>query len=232
MVLVTAFLVAVFFNYYKFKNEDTENNTSKFQMKNYFAFIFVWTFMVMFLADMRYPGNAHTEYRYFTIGVVPMIMLFGMQLNSLNKVLNDFQKKMAYIVLLAACIIVAYGNYKNVVEEWNRSAYAKELTEYVDTLDVESLIFVNDPDSAIMCKGIDFDHKYGAYISSSNSMYLGICSYYASGHGSFYGNRHALAVIEGNDIYQCLPPEIAQYYVKVDKFKWFDIYISDVMLLP
>lgn len=232
MVFVTAFLVSLFFNYYKFSNENKERNQSGTNLKNYLAFMFVWTFLVMFLADMRYAGNNHTEYRYFIIGIVPLIILFGIQLNCLNKVFNDFQKKIAYVALLAACVIMVYGNHKNVVEEWDRSTYAVELTEYVESLDVESLIFVNDRDSAMMCKGIDNNHKYGAYLSGNNAMYLGICSYYASGQGSFYGNRHALAVIEGNDLYQCIPAEIADQYVKVDKFKWFDIYISDVMLLP
>ena len=232
MVFVAGFLVSLFLNYIKFANEEKEQSKNGINLKNYLAFMFVWTFLVMFIADMRYPGNSHTEYRYFIIGIVPLILLFGMQLNCLNKLFNEFQKRMAYIVLFGASVILAYGNHKNVVEEWDRSTYAVEVTEYVESLGVESLIFVNDRDSAMMCKGIDNSHKYGAYLSGSNSMYLGICSYYASGQGSFYGNRHALAVIEGNDIYQCMPPEIADSYVKVDKFKWFDIYISDVMMLP
>ena len=37
---------------------------------------------------------------------------------------------------------------------------------------------------------------------------------------------------EGNDIYQCMPAQIADCYVKVDKFKWFDIYISEVRVFP
>lgn len=232
MVFVAVFFASLFFNYIKFSNEEAEQSKKSINLRNYLAFMFVWTFFVMFIADMRYPGNDYTEYRYFIIGIVPLILLFGMQLNHLNKVFNEFQKRMAYVVLLGACMILVYGNHKNVVDEWDRSTYAVELTEYVDSLGVESLIFVNDKDSAMMCKGIDNSHKYGAYLSDSNSMYLGICSYYTSGQGSFYGNRHALAVIEGNDIYQCMPQEIADMYVKVDKFKWFDIYICDVMMLP
>lgn len=232
MVLVTAFLVALVFNYFKFSNTDKEQKNSGMCLKNYLAFMFVWTFMVMFLVDMRFPGNNYTEYRYFTIGIVPLILLFGVQLNNLKNNFNDFQRKAAYIVLFVACVILAYGNHDNVVEKWDRSTYAVEFTEYVDTLDVESVIFVVDGDSQSMCRGIDNDHKYGCFKPETQTLHMPICSYYDSAYGYYYGGRHALAAIEGTDLYQCMPAEIASQYVKVDKFKWFDIYISEVMLFP
>ena len=232
IVFVSAFIVAVFFHYFKFTNENIVYGNNKINLKNYVAFMFVWTFMVMFLADMRYSGNNYTEYRYFIIGIVPLMILFGIQLQCLDKLFNDFQRKMAYVTLFLACVILIYGNHKNVKEEWDRSTYAVEVTEYVESLNVESLIFVNDRDSAMICKGIDSNHKYGAFMTDSQTMYLGICSYYASGQGVFYGNRHAMALIEGNDIYQCLPEQIARSYTKVGKIRWFDIYVSDVMLIP
>lgn len=232
MVLVTAFLVALFWNYFKFtKNENGQKEVGIY-LKNYLAFMFVWIFVVMFVADMRFPGNSHTEYRYLLIGMIPLIMLFGIQLHELSRVLNDFQKKIAYIVLLGACVIVVGGNHKNVMEKWDRSTYALEFTEYVESLDVESVIFVTDVDSAVMCKGIDNEHKYGSYLPETQSLNLTICSYYDSAYGYYYGERHALAAIEGTDLYQCMPAEIVSRYVKVDKFKWFDIYISDEMVLP
>lgn len=232
MVLVTAFLVALSFNYIKFSNTDKKQKSAGMCLKNYLAFMFVWIFMVMFIADMRFPGNNYTEYRYFTIGVVPLILVFGFQLNNLNKMFNEFQKKAAYIVLFVACVILTYGNHDNVVEKWDRSTYAVEFTEYVDTLDVESVIFVADGDSQSMCRGIDNDHKYGCFKPETQTLHMPICSYYDSAYGYYYGGRHALAAIEGTDLYQCMPAEIASRYVKVDKFKWFDIYISEVMLFP
>lgn len=232
MVLVTAFLAALLFNYIKFSNADKEQKNTGMCMKNYLAFNFVWTFMVMFLADMRFTGNTHTEYRYFTIGIVPLIILFGMQLNYLKYNFNDFQKKVAYVVLFTACVIVAYGNHNNVVKKWDRSTYAVEFTEYVDSLGVESVIFLVDGDSQSMCRGIDNDHKYGCFKPETQTLHMPICSYYDAAYGSYYGERHALAVIEGTDIYQCMPAQIADYYVKVDKFKWFDIYISEVRVFP
>lgn len=232
MVVVSAFLVSLFFNYIKFSNSDSKEKTQGLYLKNYLAFLFVWIFMVMFVADMRFPGNPHTEYRYLLTGIIPLIMLLGIQLNTLNKMFNDFQKKVAYIVLLIACVIVVGGNHKNVLEEWDRSTYAVEFTEYVDTLGVESVIFLGDGDSQSMCKGIDNTHKYGCFNPQTQMLHVPICSYLESAYGSYYGGRHALAAIEGTDLYQCLPAEIASQYVKVDKFKWFDIYISEVMLLP
>lgn len=232
MVFVTAFLVCFFANYIQFSNMDKKQKNKGMCLKNYLAFMFVWIFMVMLVADMRFPGNDYTEYRYFTIGVVPLIILFGFQLNNFKEKINDFQKRLAYLALLAACVILVYGNNKNVIEKWDRSTYAVEFTEYIDTLDVESVIFVADVDSAVMCKGLDNFHKYGAYMPETQSMNLTICSYYDSAYGYYYGERHVLAAIEGTDLYQCMPAEIAQNYTKIDKFKWFDIYISEVMMFP
>lgn len=232
MVLVAAFLVVLLFNYIKYDNGTKGQKIPGLFLKNYLAFMFIWVFAVMFIADMRFPGNPHTEYRYFVIGMIPLIMLFGIQLNALSKVFNDFQRKVAYIVLLLVCIIVVGGNHKNVLDRWDRSTYAVEFTEYVESLDVDSVIFLADPDSAALCKGIDHSRKYSAYIPATQSLNLTIGSYYDSAHGYYYDDRHVLAVIEGTDIYQCMPAEIASQYVKVDKFKWFNIYISDVMLFP
>lgn len=232
MIMVTAFLAALFFNYFKFSNKDKEQKKAGMCLKNYLAFIFVWTFMVIFIADMRFTGNNYTEYRYFTIGVVPLIILFGIQLNCLKNNFNDFQKKAAYVILFLSCVIVAYGNHNNVVQKWDRSTYAVEFTEYVDTLGVESVIFLVDGDSQSICRGIDNVHKYGCFKPETQTLYMPICSYYDSVYGSYYGGKHALAAIEGTDLFQCMPAEIASQYVKVDKFKWFDIYISEVMLFP
>lgn len=232
MILVAAFLVALFFNYIKFDNGDKKTKNTGLYLKNYLAFLFVWIFMVIFIADMRFPGNPHTEYRYLLVGMIPLIMLFGIQLNSLSKLFNDFQKKVAYIVLLVACIVVVGGNHQNVLDKWDRSTYAVEFTEYVETLDVESVIFLGDGDSQAMCRGIDNIHKYGCFMPETQTLYMPICSYYDSAYGSYYGGKHVLAAIEGTDLYQCMPAEIASQYVKVDKFKWFDIYISEVMVFP
>ena len=159
-------------------------------------------------------------------------MLFGIQLNTLNKVLNDFQKKVAYIVLLLACVIVVGGNHQHVVEKWDRSTYALEFTRYVESLDVGSVIFVADRDSAEMCRGIDNERKYGCYIPAEQALGLTNCSYFDATHGYYFDEKHVLAAIEGTDLYQCMPAEIASQYVKVDKFKWFDIYIGEKMLFP
>lgn len=229
LVVVTSFLVALFFKYVKFY---CDKHSNKMSLGNYTAFIFVWTFIVMFLADMRYPGNINTEYRYFTIGIVPLIILFGLQINNLNQTFNEFQKRFACLVLLAVCAILVYGNYKNVRDKWDRSTYAVELTEYIEAMDVESVIFVSDVDSQILCKAIDNNHKYGCFVPETQSMALSICSYYDSAYGSFYGDRHALVAIQGTDLYGCMPAEIASQYEKVDSFKWFDIYVSNEMLLP
>lgn len=232
MLFVTGLLVSLFYVYIKYNNKILKEEATSGSLKNYLSFMFLWIFMVMFLVDMRFPGNNYTEYRYFIIGVVPLIILLGFQLNTLINIFNNFQKVIAYIGLFIVLLIIVTGNNKNVLENWDRSTYAVELTEYVDTLGVDSVIFVLDVDSAVMCKGIDNSRKYGAYLPETGGLYLGICSYYESGSGQYYDDHHALIAIGGTNLYDCMAEEVANNYVKIDQFKWFDIYMSDVMMFP
>lgn len=228
MLFVVALLVSLFFVYKKFKTSGKE-----FAIKNFLAFMFVWNFFILLVADARFTGNTNTEYRYFLIGIVPLIIMFGIQLSNLNSVFNQFQKGMAYLVLFFFCCVLVYGNNKNVIDRWDRTTYATEICDYVDTLGVESVIFLDDKETGQFCKGLDNDHKYGIFLSESQSMHFSIDSYYASQTAAFYGDSHVLFVIQGDNMYEKMPAEVADSYTFIDSFKWFDVYLGEqVRLVP
>lgn len=132
----------------------------------------------------------------------------------------------------AGLLVLMAGNNKNVLNLWDRTSYAVELCDYFNTLDVESVFFVNDPDTSHICKGIDENHKYGTFLSDTQSLQAGICSYTASAYGSFYGSRNALAVFIYTTPGDYMPEEIASHYAKVGEVRWFDIYVSDEVWFP
>lgn len=227
MGLVVLFIVALIYNIRLLFGK-----TNKFDISKYLTLLFLFNFVVLLVADSRYPGNLHTEYRYFLIGAVPLILLTGIRISDWIKRYNFFQQQTAAAFMFIALMLIMVGNNKQVVDKWDRTTYAVELCDYFNTLDVESVFFVNDRDTAIICKGIDRNHKYAAYMTETQSINLSICSYYSSQSGSFYGDSNVLAVIENNNLNELIPEEIAAHYEKIGKIRWYDIYYSDRVYFP
>lgn len=199
----------------------------KGNVKEFLAILPLFNFLVLLMADSRYGTNTHIEYRYYLIGAIPMVLLLGIQIDEWSKAFNVFQTKTLSIVWIMALAMLMVGNNKHIIEHWDRTSYAVELCDYFNTLDIESVFFVDDPDTSHICKGIDENHKYGTFMSDTQSLELSFCSYRASEHGSFYGNKNALAVFKYSVPEDYMPAEIAQHYKKVATVRWFDIYISD-----
>lgn len=227
MGLVVLFLIAFIFNV-----KALFDKTHKLDIKKYLTVLFLFNFLLLLVADSRYPGNMHTEYRYFLIGAVPLVLLFGIQLSEWGKKWNFFQQISLNICVFFALLLVMAGNNKGIVDAWDRTTYAVEVCDYFNTLDIESAFFVNDPDTAKICKGIDQNHKYGAYMSDSQTLDLSICSYKQSTSGAFYGSKNVLAVINWYQLEEVIPEDIAVHYEKIGTVRWYDIYYSDEVYFP
>lgn len=201
--------------------------------KDFLAVLPLFNFLVLLLADSRYTTNPHIEYRYYLIGAIPLILLLGISLDEWEKKMRQkAQKRIFRIAAWAALLFLMAGNNKSVLDQWDRTSYAVELCDYFHTLDVESVFFVDDPNTSNICKGIDGDHKYGTFLSETQSLDLSICSYLESASGSFYGGRNALAVFVHTVPEDYMPEEIASRYRKAGTVQWFDIYVSDRVWFP
>lgn len=227
MGLVVLFLAVFFYNVPRIFKK-----TEKPDVRKYLTFLFLFNFLVLLVADCRYSDNTHIEYRYYLIGAVPLILLLGIQLSEWEGFWDGFQKQLIHMVILLALSGIVVGNTLYVREHWDRTTYAVELCDYFNTLDIDSVFFVNDPDTSIICKGIDQNHKYGAYMTETQSLNLSICSYNASAHGSFYGESNALAVLADSNLSELIPPEIAEKYTKIGTIRWYDIYLADKVYFP
>lgn len=202
------------------------------EIRDFLTVLPLFNFLVLLVADSRYTTNPNIEYRYYLIGAIPLLLLLGIQLDEWEKKWSKFQQVTFTAMLAGALLILIVGNNKDVINKWDRTSYAVELCDYFNTLDVESVFFVNDPDTAHICKGIDKNHKFGTFMSDTQSLELSICSYYESEHGSFYGDKNALAVFIYTVPEDYMPEEIASHYTKVGTVRWFEIYVSDQVLFP
>ncbi len=112
------------------------------------------------------------------------------------------------------------------MKQTGKMAYAADVCEAIQDLDVEALIFIDDPDSSNLCRAIDLNHRYGAYSSAEHALVLSICSYYDEAKPEFYGSNYALAVIEGHSLEEYLPENMLENYVYVKSVRWYDLYVS------
>lgn len=202
------------------------------RIKEFLAVLPLFNFLVLLMADSRYGTNTNIEYRYYLIGAVPMLLLLGIQIDEWCRSINEFQQNTVSIVLLLALAVLMGGNNKYVIDHWDRTSYAVDLCDYFNTLDIESVFFVDDPDTSHICKGIDGNHRYGTFMSDTQTLEAGFCSYQDSAHGSYYGNKNAMAVFIHSVPGDYMPAEIAQHYQKVATVRWFDIYVSDQVWFP
>ena len=201
--------------------------SSIIDIRKMFSISFIYVFSMLVLVDCRYPGNFRIEYRYLLVGVIPLILLLGMQLSIQENTWTKLQRIVVKTICSIVLLILVMGNNISVNKHWDRTTYAVELCDYFNSIDIDSVFFVDDPDTSIICKGLDKNHKYGAYITESNSLYYGICSYIDSQYGWWYGNKNILAVIEGNNIEDVVPDDIALHYRKIGHIRWYDLYYSD-----
>lgn len=196
--------------------------------KKYLTFLFLFNFMILLICDTRYTTNTTLEYRYYLIGAVPLLILFGIQMSQWHNNWNAFRKNLAYFVFAGALTILVIGNNKNLLDNWDRSSYAVELCEYFESLEgIESVFFVDDSDTSDICRAIDGSRRYGTYMSKSQSLYLSNCNYEDSQNAGFYGDRNAVAVFIYTQLTDYMPEEIAAHYTKAGTVRYFDIYVSE-----
>jgi hypothetical protein len=196
--------------------------------------LFLFNFLIVLVSDTRYSGNTNIEYRYLLIGMVPLIPLLGIVLQEKSRAWNPFQSRCVFAVLFLAAAMLIAGSDRMVSKNWDRSGYAVELSDYFKTQDLESVFFIDDPNTMDFCRAIDGSHKYGWFNSADQKLELTFCSYNAAQYGNFFGNKNAIAVINlyGKQLSDYLPQEIAQHYTKTGSVEWFDIYTADQVYFP
>lgn len=193
---------------------------------------FTLVIVILLLADTRYSGNLLMEYRYHLIGIVPLIVLSGIVLDTTLNRLRHPKKAVALSITVLFCMLIVLGNMVYTFRHRDRSGYLTEMREYFHTLNVESVIFINDQNDADICRGLDPMIKYGNFQTDTQTLSLSYNSFYASTTGAWYGNRNALVLVEGQTLSDLLPEVIASQYQYAGKTKWMDVYVSDHVYFP
>lgn len=188
---------------------------------------FLFNFILLMIYDTRFSGVQALEYRYLIIGIVPLIVFAGILLSDWKTNWNSFQRYSIYAICGILLIICMVGNNRQLFNNLDKSTYAMEITNYINEIPVESVIFVNDENTANLCRALDTKHKYGAFNSEEQKMYLSICSYKDEETGQYYGKNNAIAIVTNTNLTDYLSEDVSVHYTKVGTVKWYDIYVSD-----
>ena len=189
--------------------------------------VFVFNFLLLLVYDTRFTGIEQLEYRYLLIGVIPLMVFAGILINDWSPKWNAFQEYSIYVIcgiVLIGCMI---GNNLTVYAQKDKTTYAIEVCDYIQNLDVDSLIFINDENTANLCRALDTEHRFGAFDATEQQMELSICSYLNENDPAFYGEKNALAVVTGTSLTDHISAEAATHYTQVGTVRWYDIYVSD-----
>ena len=200
-------------------------------LNNLLTYICLVNLFIVTIYDTRYDSDV-MQYRYYLIMMIPLLILCGYRCEFYFNKMHKYQQSAFYCVLLVCLIVIVVGNNKTIFASLHNNDYAVAICDYLDELDVESVIFVDDSDTAVLCRGIDHSKKYGSYSSTEQQLQTQICTYQNSDQWIFYGDKHALAVIDGTNLEDIFPKDIADQYTLIGTVKWFNIYYCDHMLLP
>ncbi len=201
--------------------------TSEIAISKYLTMMFVFNFLLLVVADCRYTGNLHIEYRYMLIGIVPLYLLLGIWLEECGLHWNAFQRNIILAALLAATLFVSTGNNNNISKHWDRTKYAMELSDYLADIDVESVFMVDDIDSVAYLRSLNGEKKFGSYNSTIPGLESTICSYSDGCVGSTYGHKNAIVIFNFKTMQDYFPEDISSHYSYYGSVRWFDVYIAD-----
>ena len=200
-------------------------------LNNLLTYICLVNLFIVTIYDTRY-GSDVMQYRYYIITIIPLLILCGYRCEFYFKKMHKYQHGAFCCGFLAFLLVIIVGNNRTVLGSLHNNDYAVTICDYLDTLDVESVIFIDDQDTTALCRGIDHSKKYGCFSSAEQQLQTQICTYQASNHGAFYGDKNVLAVVDGVNLEDVLPEEIARQYTLIGAVKWFNIYYCDHMLIP
>lgn len=193
----------------------------------YLSFIFIWNMFVIFTTQTRINSDSLIHYRYMIVGMLPLILILVKELSSYSEKWNHFQTICMNGVLLLMTVILIYGNTKNVDSYMMNNDYLVDVKKEVDALEVENVIWINDPESMNKCKGLNDETEYGCFFTDDQSFYNGANSYLDRNSWEYYLDRGDTIIL----CYATTTPfdyiareEIASQFEYVSTVRYFDIY--------
>ena len=191
-----------------------------------FFAVIIFNMAVLIVSDMR-GSNDFIPYRYLFIGLPLLLAGVGIMLNRCVSRFGDRKFIPVMSVLLVAFAYILAGNFKETSDNMPEKDYIVEMTEYFDTLDVDTVFIADDRDTAVMCKAADDTKKYACYESEDESIYLERNYYTEEKDFDYYGEKNVIAIPNFNKLSDYVSEKIAGNYRYVGETRWLACYISD-----
>lgn len=137
-------------------------------LNNLLTYICLVNLFIVTIYDTRY-GSDVMQYRYYIIMIIPLLILCGYRCEFYFKKMHKYQHGAFCCGFLAFLLVIIVGNNRTVLGSLHNNDYAVTICDYLDTLDVESVIFIDDQDTTALCRGIDHSKNMDASHRQNNS---------------------------------------------------------------
>jgi len=191
-----------------------------------FFSVILFNMLILIVGDMR-AGNDFIPYRYLFVGIPILLTGMGIMLNRYVATHNNRHIMPIMSVLLLSCSYMLVGNFKVANDNLMDKDYIVDMTDYFETLDVDTVFIADDKDTALMCKAVDDSKNYACYNSKDESITLEINYYKNEKDFDYYGEKNVIAIPNFNNLTDYVSEDIANEYEYVGETRWLACYVSD-----
>lgn len=209
---------------------------NEMNIRKYLMTLFLVNLLILVFCDTRYNvANTTMEYRYYMIGIIPLMLLLAIQLSDWDEQWNRLSRTVVYTLAIIALAIVTKESIRNTVDLLGEHEYVHEVVDYLSTLDATSVTYVLDEETAKCSRLIDqadggTERNYAFFDPDSGK--VSTFDYYEDVFDrTYYGDNNLIVVIQGTNLVNVLPTYIANSYSYVGTVRWFDVYQSPVCRL-
>ncbi len=232
LYLAKIFLILLLLTVCILQIKDIWKPADSIDAKRFLAFLFPWNLAILLFIDSRYsPSNLTIEYRYFLIGILPLMILLPMQIGKWMENASVFCRRCVSLFICLGLLVLCAGSARNIWERREISLYVNDICSFIDSLDMEteSVFFIPDEETPEMCRLLDETRTYCSYNPEHGG--LVVYDYYQSYiDRSSHGDKNLIFVYnwETPDMY--LPAYISVQYEKVGSVRWYDAYYAPINL--
>lgn len=206
---------------------------SKLNMKKYLVMMFLVNLVILIFCDSRYNmANTSMEYRYYMVGIIPIMLLLAIQFAEWDKKWNVLFQTVVYMVLVVSLIVVTKQSIKDTVALLGEHDYVHEVVDYLSTTGASSVTYVLDEETMKCSRLIDQadggDERNYAFFNPDEGKVNTFDYYEDVFDRTYYGDNNLIVVIQGTALSDVFPDYIANTYELVGTVKWFDVYQSEV----
>ena len=191
------------------------------------AFLLAWNVLEFIFCETRYGlSNPIIENRYYLIPLIPLLLLFAMDLEEWSRVRTRALEIFVNFAAMCMTILLAVGCDYYVVQKFDADAFhIKDIVAYVkeNAPDIDSVILLHEPDTQGIYRLLDPEHKYAGFDQEKG--HLVVYDYYDD-YIRDLGDSNLILLYQWETPEELLGPELAAGYEKLGEVDWFGVYFS------